>query len=103
MFAGLLAEYVNAINDGGVPTISSAWDHVAKAECAAAADEVVAAHAARNQLAGSTIAARLAAELSAREEARTARAAAAGWHAERSAADAAPAAAATAAAAGPGA
>ncbi|KAJ1444801.1 guanylate-binding protein [Pelagophyceae sp. CCMP2097] len=32
----LLRQYVDAVNGGGVPVISSAWDHVASAECAAA-------------------------------------------------------------------
>ncbi|OQR87765.1 guanylate-binding protein [Achlya hypogyna] len=33
MFAGLLVAYVDAINNGSVPTISSAWDGVTATEC----------------------------------------------------------------------
>ncbi|KAF0695788.1 Aste57867_13439 [Aphanomyces stellatus] len=33
MFAGLLVAYVDAINHGSVPTISSAWDGVTATEC----------------------------------------------------------------------
>jgi len=33
MFAGLLTAYVDAINHGSVPTISSAWDGVTSSEC----------------------------------------------------------------------
>ena len=33
MFAGLIRSYVEAINSGGVPTISSAWDGITLAEC----------------------------------------------------------------------
>lgn len=33
MFGGLVRAYVKAINDGGVPTISSAWEGVSQQEC----------------------------------------------------------------------
>jgi hypothetical protein len=33
MFAGLVVAYVSAINEGGVPTISSAWEGVSQQEC----------------------------------------------------------------------
>ncbi len=33
IFAGLVAAYVDAMNSGGVPTISSAWEGVTAAEC----------------------------------------------------------------------
>ena len=33
MFASMVEAYVNAINDGGVPTISSAWDDIMLSEC----------------------------------------------------------------------
>jgi hypothetical protein len=33
MFAGLVTAYVSAINEGGVPTISSAWEGVSQQEC----------------------------------------------------------------------
>ena len=33
MFAGIVAAYVAAINAGGVPTISSAWEGVSRQEC----------------------------------------------------------------------
>lgn len=47
MFAALLEQYVGAINAGGVPTISTAWEHVAAAECVEAADAAARTHHAR--------------------------------------------------------
>lgn len=38
MLAGLVSAYVNAINGGAVPTIATAWQGVAEAECRRAAD-----------------------------------------------------------------
>jgi len=38
MFAGLTEAYVQAINEGGVPTISSAWEGVSKQECRDSSD-----------------------------------------------------------------
>jgi hypothetical protein len=39
MLVNLSASYVDAINTGGVPTISSAWERVVESQCADAADE----------------------------------------------------------------
>jgi hypothetical protein len=39
MLAGLVSAYVDAINNGAVPTIATAWQGVAEAECRRAADE----------------------------------------------------------------
>lgn len=38
MLAGLVSAYVDAINGGAVPTIATAWQGVAEAECRRAAD-----------------------------------------------------------------
>ncbi|KAH8070545.1 GTPase [Aureococcus anophagefferens] len=35
-YVALLEQYVDAVNSGGVPVISSAWDHVSAGECASA-------------------------------------------------------------------
>lgn len=35
-YVSLIKQYVQAINDGGVPVIASAWDHVSHMECQAA-------------------------------------------------------------------
>jgi len=48
MFANLVTEYARAVNDEacGVPVISTAWDSVTAAECAAASEAAVGRHAA---------------------------------------------------------
>ena len=46
MLAGLAEAYVGAINAGAVPTIQTAWQGVAEAECRRAADAALAAFAA---------------------------------------------------------
>ncbi len=33
MYAGLIRSYVDAINQGGVPTISSAWEDISSKQC----------------------------------------------------------------------
>jgi len=42
MFAGLVQAYVQAINEGGVPTISSAWEGVSRQECGDAVEAALA-------------------------------------------------------------
>ena len=44
MLAGLVTAYVDAINHGAVPTIATAWQGVAEAECRRAADAAEARH-----------------------------------------------------------
>lgn len=39
MLAGLIGSYVNAINEGAVPSIESAWSYICKSECAKAVEE----------------------------------------------------------------
>ena len=39
MFGGLVRSYVKAINEGGVPTISSAWEGVSQQECVEAKEK----------------------------------------------------------------
>lgn len=41
MYAGLINAYVTAINNGGVPTISSAWDGVSQQECLDAKEDSI--------------------------------------------------------------
>lgn len=41
MFAGLVESYTNAINQGGVPTLSTAWDSISQEECSAAFEGAV--------------------------------------------------------------
>ena len=41
-YVALLEQYVDAVNSGGVPVISSAWDHVSAGECASALDDAFA-------------------------------------------------------------
>ena len=41
-YVALARQFVDAVNGGGVPVVSSAWDHVSQTECAAAGDEAVA-------------------------------------------------------------
>lgn len=38
-YVELVRQYVDAINSGGVPVVSSAWDHVSKVECGNAAKD----------------------------------------------------------------
>jgi hypothetical protein len=45
MFAGLVSAYVSAINAGGVPTISSAWEGVSRQECIDAKEEATKVYA----------------------------------------------------------
>jgi hypothetical protein len=44
MFAGLVLAYVSAVNAGGVPTISSAWEGVSQQECLDAKDNSLASY-----------------------------------------------------------
>lgn len=44
MFGGLVRSYVKAINEGGVPTISSAWEGVSQQECVDAKANSLAAY-----------------------------------------------------------
>eukprot|EP00951_Prasinocladus_malaysianus_P042809 scaffold525199_cov42-Prasinocladus_malaysianus.AAC.1 len=44
LFAGLTKAYVDAINNGAVPCISTAWQGVAEAECRRGAEEAEAAY-----------------------------------------------------------
>lgn len=46
MFAGLVSAYVSAINAGGVPTISSAWEGVSRQECIDAKEQAAKVYAA---------------------------------------------------------
>lgn len=72
LLAGLAATYVEAINDGAVPTIATAWQSVAEAECRRASDAGAAAyHAAWPQLVPSEEAELTAAHLVALEAARS--------------------------------
>jgi len=41
-YVELVRQYVDAINSGGVPVISSAWDHVSRVECRHAAEDALA-------------------------------------------------------------
>jgi len=41
MFAGLVESYTNAINQGGVPTLSTAWESISQEECSAALEGAV--------------------------------------------------------------
>ena len=41
MFCGIVRSYVNAINEGGIPTISSAWESVSSQECEDAKEESI--------------------------------------------------------------
>ena len=41
MFSGLVASYVAAINSGGVPTLSTAWDSISEAECLSAMEKAL--------------------------------------------------------------
>ena len=35
MFSGLVHSYVSAVNQGGVPTLSTAWDSISEQVCIA--------------------------------------------------------------------
>ena len=41
MFAGLVESYVSTINNGGVPTVATAWEDISDKECAYALDIAV--------------------------------------------------------------
>jgi Guanylate-binding protein, C-terminal domain/Guanylate-binding protein, N-terminal domain len=41
MFSGLVESYVAAINSGGVPTLSTAWDSISEAECLSAMEKAL--------------------------------------------------------------
>lgn len=53
MLVNLARSYVDAINSGGVPTISSAWERVVESQCSDAADKAVAEYASRMRAAQS--------------------------------------------------
>jgi len=41
MFSGLVESYVSAINGGGVPTLSTAWESISEQECVTALENSV--------------------------------------------------------------
>ena len=41
MFCSMIEKYIDAINNGGVPTISTAWEYVLESECINAYNEAI--------------------------------------------------------------